>query len=88
MRYIPATVLIVTMLAGAAASASFRPHRGLTEDMIITALESAHVNTAPGSTMQLLERRDGRWHDFRLDKFTIIVHGTHFTIDADTTQLN
>lgn len=87
MRYIAAILMFIG--AGAAANAAPRfGHRGLTEDMILTALQSAHVNTAPGTTLQLLERRDGRWHDFRLDTFTIVVHGSHFTIEGDTTQLN
>lgn len=86
MRYIAALVML--MGVGSAYAAPHFGHRGLTEDMILTALESAHVNTAPGSTLQLLERREGRWHDFRLDKFTIIVHGSHFTIEGETTQLN
>lgn len=65
-------------------------HHGLTEDMILTALESAHVDTRAGATLQLLDRRDGAsgWHDFRLDKFVVIVHGGHFTIEGDTTELN
>lgn len=65
--------------------------RGLTESMIRTALESAHLCITPGvCKMQLIDMHGGRgdWRNFRLDKFSIRVRGGHFVIEGDTTELN
>lgn len=83
-----AIAVAVVLLVGYAFSDASAMRRGLTADMIITALQSAHVTIQPGSTLQLLERSEGRWHDFRLDTFKVRVHDNHFVIEGDTTELN
>lgn len=80
MRF-PAALAILLALAPADAG-----ERGLTAAMMRDALARAHVNTAPGSVMMMLEGR--QWISFRLDAFSIRVHGGHFTIDGDTTRLD
>ena len=62
---------------------------GLTSDMILTALQSAHVATAPGSRMDLIDRREGAqgWHVWRLDRFSVRTAGGHFVIEGDATRL-
>lgn len=59
----------------------------LTAHMIQDALERAHVQTAPGSVMLLMDASK-RWQAFRLDKFEVRVHDNHFTIEGDTSPAN
>jgi hypothetical protein len=61
---------------------------GLTADMIRTALSSANISTAPGSSMKLLDRSTGTWHDFQLRKLSVRASGDHATIDIDVTKIN
>jgi hypothetical protein len=45
---------------------------------------------APGSTMELIDTREGAngWHTFRLDTFSIRVHNNSFVIEGDVSQLD
>ena len=64
--------------------------RGLTNDMILTALESAHVCVRPGCELKLIDRAQGAagWRTFRLDTFSIRVRdGKHFVIEGQTTEI-
>jgi hypothetical protein len=79
-------VTIVMMLVFRHAHAG--SFRGLTSSMIKIALNSAHINTAPGSQMKLFDISDERWHDFILRKFTVKANGRHATIEIDADEVN
>lgn len=73
----------LTLLASLASAAASAAAPALTEDMIRTALSSAHISTAPGAELKLLDRRTGTWHDFSLRRFVVRASGHHATIDID-----
>lgn len=83
----PVLIAAAGLVAGLVLARASGP--GLTSDMILTALQSAHVSTQPGSEMDLLDRREGAagWHRYKLDRFTIRASGGHFTIEGDATRL-
>lgn len=91
MRY--ALILVAVGVLGIAVALGTRSvlssTGNLTPDMILTALQSAHVATAPGSRMELIDRREGAagWHEYRLDRLSIRANGGHFTIEGDATRL-
>jgi hypothetical protein len=84
---------VLIVLAAVLAMIVLRPAnsasgRGLTADMIQIALSSAHISTAPGSQMKLLDRRTGQWHDFVLRQFSIRASGQHATIEIEAAEVN
>lgn len=56
---------------------------GITRDMIMVALSSAHISTTPGAQMKLIDRTSGQWHDFTLRRFDVKARGKHVSIDID-----
>jgi hypothetical protein len=75
--------IIIFGLIGAAVAANAATRGVLTEDMIRTALSSAHISTAPGAELKMLDRRTGQWIDFRLRSFSVRASGHHATIEID-----
>jgi hypothetical protein len=76
-------LVAVTMIRTAPAAVTSM----LTADMIKLGLMMAGVSISPGSRLQLMDNHR-QMHDYRLDTFSVRVHGGHFTIEGDTTQLN